>query len=84
MFGGVGYLLHGNMCFGTWKDHLILRLGQNQAQNALKKKNVQPFDITGRAMEGWVMVTPPGIQPEASLKQWITQDIDFVSKLPRK
>ena len=55
MFGGVCFLMRGNICFGIWKDSLILRLGELQAQNALKNKNVRPFDITGHAMKGWVM-----------------------------
>ena len=84
MFGGVGYLLRGNMCFGIWKDNLILRLGESQAQNALKKKNVKPFDITGRAMKGWVMVAPTGIKSDVALKEWVNQAVDFVIQLPRK
>ena len=84
MFGGVGFLLRGNMCFGIWKDNLILRLGQSQAQNALKVKNVKPFDITGRAMKGWVLVAPIAMKSDKALQQWITQAIDFVSQLPRK
>jgi hypothetical protein len=84
MFGGVGYLLRGNMCFGIWKDHLILRLGEAPARDALKKKDVKPFDITGRAMKGWVMVAPEGMKSEIALRRWITQAVDFVSQLPRK
>ena len=84
MFGGAGYLLRGNMCFGIWKDNLILRLGEVQAQNALKKKNVKPFDITGRAMKRWVMVAPSGMKTSALLRQWVSLAIDFVTQLPRK
>ncbi len=84
MFGGAGYLLRGNMCFGIWKDNLILRLGEIQTQKALKKKNVKPFDITGRAMNGWVMVAPLGMKTDAILRQWLTQAIDFVIQLPCK
>ena len=84
MFGGLGFLLRGNMCFGIWKDHLILRLGEEKAGRALTKKDVVPFDITGRAMKGWVMVAPKGTKSEDALKQWVRQAIDFVSTLPRK
>jgi TfoX/Sxy family transcriptional regulator of competence genes len=84
MFGGVGYLLRGNMCFGIWKDSLILRLGEVNAVKALKSKNVKPFDITGRAMKGWVMVEPSGMKTPAGLRQWVAQAIDFVIELPRK
>jgi TfoX/Sxy family transcriptional regulator of competence genes len=84
MFSGAGYLLHGNMCFGIWKDNLILRLGESEAQNALRKKNVKPFDITGRVMKGWVMVAPAGMKTDLVLRQWVTRAIDFVTQLPRK
>ena len=84
MFGGLGFLLRGNMCFGIWKDSLILRLGERQAQIALKNKNVKPFDITGRAMKGWVMVVPAGMRSEDTLREWVTQAINFVVQLPRK
>ena len=84
MFGGIGYLLRGNMCFGIWKDNLILRLGKDNAQASLKKKYVIPFDITGRPMKGWVMVTPEGMKSQVTLKRWVNQAIDFVMGLPRK
>ncbi len=84
MFGGLGYLLRGNMCFAIWKDHLILRLGETQGADALKTKNVRPFDITGRPMKGWVMVAPEGIKTDAVLRRWVTQAVDFVCQLPRK
>ena len=60
MFGGVCHLLSGNMVCGVYKEFLILRLGVENAEAALKKEHVRPFDITGRAMKGWVMVAPEG------------------------
>ena len=84
MFGGVGFLLRGNMCFGVYKNDLILRLGEVRAKKALAKKEVKPFDITGRAMKGWVMVAPAGMKTDDALSQWVTQAINFVIQLPRK
>lgn len=84
MFGGVGFLLRGNMCFGIYKEFLIIRVGQEAADKALKIKGTKPFDITGRAMKGWVMVGPTALKTSAALKKWTTQAIAFVSQLPRK
>lgn len=84
MFGGVGYLLRGNMCFGIFRNDLILRVGEEQAVKALKRKSTKPFDITGRAMKGWLMVKPEGIRSAALLKSWVGSAIAFVSQLPRK
>ena len=84
MFGGVGFLLRGNMCVGVYKDYLILRLGAEQAAEALTQKHVKPFDITGRPMKGWVMVHKDGVASKPSLNKWINLAIVFVNQLPRK
>ena len=84
MFGGVGFLLHGNMCVGIWKDSLIVRVGSDNYQDALTQPHVREFDITGRPMNGWVMVEPDGIESDESLNEWIRQAEDFVTTLPRK
>ena len=52
MFGGVGFLLNGNMLVGVWKDSLIVRLGPDSYEDALLEPHVKEFDITGRAMKG--------------------------------
>ena len=61
MFGGVGFLLNGNMLVGVWKDSLIVRLGPDEGEEALKEPHVKEFDITGRPMKGWVLVQPEGV-----------------------
>lgn len=84
MFGGIGYLWHGHMCFGVYKHYLILRLGDEEAKKALAAKYVRPFDITGKPMKGWVMVPEANEKSEGSLKQWVERAMDFVGQLPRK
>ncbi|MEX0977882.1 MAG: TfoX/Sxy family protein [Pirellulales bacterium] len=84
MFGGVGFLLDGNMLVGIWHDSLIARLGPEQGPKALQKPHVKEFDITGRAMKGWVMVEPDGIENDSQLADWIEQAIEFVATLPPK
>ncbi len=84
MFGGVGFLLYGNMCCGVWKDSLILRVGAEAYEAALSQPFVQEFDITGRAMTGWVMVSPEGFAAEEDLKSWIELAVKFVRGLKAK
>lgn len=84
MFGGVGFLLNGNMCVGVYKEFLILRLGKEEADRALKQKYVKPFDITGREMSGWVMVEKEGIDSEDSLRSWVEAVARFLQTLPPK
>ena len=84
MFGGVGFLLNGNMLVGVWKEFLIVRLGPDEGTKALKEKFVIPFDITGKPMKGWVMVVPDGVEEDAQLKKWIQRAMKFVETLPAK
>ena len=84
MFGGVCYLLKGNMAFGIWKDFLIVRMEKDAAAQSLKGRNVRSFDITGRPMAGWVMVDKAGWQSAAGLKPWIAIGKKFALSLPEK
>lgn len=84
MFGGIGFLLNGNMLVGVWKDSLIVRLGDEQGDEALREPHVKEFDITGRAMKGWVLVAPEGVVDEKQLNDWIQRAVKFVGKMPGK
>jgi len=84
MFGGVGFLLNGNMCVGIWRESLIVRLGPEEGEIALREPYVKEFDITGRAMKGWAMVLPQGLEGEDCLRFWISRAVQFVGKLPKK
>ena len=84
MFGGVGFLLNGNMCCGVWKDFLILRIGPDFHDKQINKKFVRPFDITGRAMRGWIMVESEGFKSRGALQDWIRRAVDFVETLPEE
>ncbi len=46
MFGGICFLLNGNICCGVHNDSLVLHIGQDARLSALKMANVKPFDIT--------------------------------------
>jgi uncharacterized protein YdhG (YjbR/CyaY superfamily)/TfoX/Sxy family transcriptional regulator of competence genes len=84
MFGGVGFLLHGNILVGVWKDSLIVRLGPDQAEEALLEPHVKEFDITGRPMKGWMLVEPEGVEDDEQLSAWIQRATKFVGRLPGK
>jgi TfoX N-terminal domain len=84
MFGGVGFLLNGNMCVGVWKDELILRLAAEDADAALGEPDVRVFDITGRPMTGWVLVAPGATASAEALRAWIDRAVAYVSVMPPK
>jgi hypothetical protein len=69
---------------GVWKNSLIVRLGPEQGDEALLEPHVKEFDITGRAMKGWVVVAPEGVGSDDQLQGWIQRAVKFVGKLPAK
>jgi TfoX/Sxy family transcriptional regulator of competence genes len=84
MFGGIGYLLRGNMACGVTGGDLIVRVGREDYADALVKEFTKPFDMTGRAMTGWVVVTPEGISTDNELWEWVDRGIQFALSLPPK
>lgn len=84
MFGGMGYLLNGNMAFGIWKDSLVVRCGAESHARCLALPGVAEFDVTGRPMTGWVLVAPDALATEAALLAWLERGRDFAATLEAK
>jgi TfoX/Sxy family transcriptional regulator of competence genes len=84
MFGGICHLVGGNMFCGVYKDFLILRIGETSAQEAFELPYVKPFDITGRAMKGWIMVDERGFESDEDLRKWLIKAKQFADNLPAK
>ncbi len=84
MFGGVGFLIRGNMACGVNGDELIVRVGPQQDKAALSRPHTRPFDMTGRPMQGWVMVAPAGVAKDSELQAWIDLGVAFAETLPEK
>lgn len=84
MFGGIGFLLNGNMCVGVWKTSLVARIGPDAYEHALQQPLVGAFDVTGRAMKGWVLVAAEGVEDDQQLQTWIQRAVEFVRRLPTK
>src|SRR6516164_11733602 len=78
MFGGIVFFLNGNMLVGVWKNSLVVRLGSDQQNEALREAHVREFDITGKPMRNWVLVEPEGVEDDEQLKGWIERALKFV------
>ena len=84
MFGGVCFLLNGNMLVAVWNDSLIARLGVERAEIALTEPDIREMDLTGRPMKGWIIVGQDGIDSDQQLTRWIDLSLTFVRTLPAK
>jgi len=83
MFGGLAFMLDGHMFCGVVKDTLMVRLGPEAADRALKQPHVRPMDFTGRPMTGMVFVEPAGLEGSA-LQQWVRDAAGHARSLPPK
>jgi hypothetical protein len=85
MFGGICYLIDGNMGFGIWKDYLIVRMAPELAAKELNNnEHVREFDLTGRPMKGWVMVEKDSWSNSDELVRWLNIGKSFALSLPKK
>ena len=84
MFGGIAFMLAGNMCVGVLGDSLMARVGPAQYGEALTQPHARPMDFTGRAMRGFVYVDPEGFTDDADLEAWLERCVRFAESLPPK
>ncbi len=84
MFGGIGFLLNGNMCCGVLGDELIVRLNPEKADEVLAQKHTRIFDFSGRPMKGWIFVDPKGLAKESDLQTWLEIALEYAKNLPVK
>lgn len=84
MFGGLAFMLNGNMCCGVVKDSLMARVGAENHAAALGTAHVRPMDFTGRTMKGMVFVDPPALVDDVALQAWVDRCVAFVQTLPQK
>jgi len=84
MFGGVCYLLGGNICFGIFMDYLIVRMSADMAEEMLKQRYVKAFDLTGRPMKGWIMVEKGSWSDENELSSWLHIGRSYALTLKKK
>ncbi|MFZ5917266.1 MAG: TfoX/Sxy family protein [Chloroflexota bacterium] len=84
MFGGVGFMLHGNMACGVKDTDLIVRVGTEQYERAMAEPHTKPLNLTGRVMRGWVMVEAQGYESEEGLRSWVERGVQCALSLPPK
>jgi TfoX/Sxy family transcriptional regulator of competence genes len=84
MFGGIGFLVYGNMACGVHGNDLMVRINPDSYEAALASPHVRVFDMTGRPMKGWIVVDSAGVQSIEDLQSWLQQGVAFAQSLPPK
>ena len=84
MFGGLAFLMNGNMVCGVVKDHLMLRIGPEAVATALFQPHTRPMDFTGKPLKSMIYVDADGVDSDAGLRVWVESAVAFVKTLPSK
>jgi TfoX/Sxy family transcriptional regulator of competence genes len=84
MFGGIAWMLDGNMACGVVGDDLLVRVGPEDTDRALAEEHTRPFEMGGRTSRGFVLVAPDGTNDEGDLAGWVDAGADFAASLPPK
>jgi TfoX/Sxy family transcriptional regulator of competence genes len=84
MFGGLAFLINGNMSVGIHGEELIVRIDPETTDATLREPGARLFDLTGRPMKGWLLVGGSGIKKPESLARWVRRGVEFAASLPKK
>ncbi len=83
-FGGIGFMIGGNMAVGVIGKDLLVRVGPERHEAAMKSKHAKAFSLTGRPARGWMLVSPAGVASKADLAHWAELGVAFAKTLPPK
>ncbi len=84
MFGGVAFMVRGNMACGVTGDEIMVRVGPDNHEDALSRPHARPMDFTGRPMRGMIYVARPGFESDQDLAAWVESGASFARSLPPK
>ena len=84
MFGGLAFMVNGNMAVGVTGSELMVRVGAENYESALAEPHVRPMDFTGKPLRGFVYVDESGYETDEGLAMWVSRAVDFVLTLPSK
>ena len=84
MFGGIAFLIAGNMAVGVTGDELMVRVGKDAHADTVSLPGARTFDMSARPMVGWLVVGPEGFAGEAEFLGWIERGVRYAESLPPK
>ena len=84
MFGGIAFMVNGNMAVGVSGDELMVRVGKDAHDEVVALPGARIFDLSARPMRGWIAVAPEGYATDDALDGWIDRGVAYAESLPPK
>jgi TfoX/Sxy family transcriptional regulator of competence genes len=80
MFGGIAFMVNDKMCLGVDKEDIMLRCEPEMTEDLLSKKGARPFDLTGKPMKGWLLVSESGTSNKKDFDFWVKTAVEANKK----
>jgi TfoX/Sxy family transcriptional regulator of competence genes len=84
MFGGIAFMINGNMAVGVSGDELMVRVGKDAHDEVVSRPGARTFDMAARPMRGWIAVAGEGFSTEEDLASWVSLGLGYAESLPPK
>jgi TfoX/Sxy family transcriptional regulator of competence genes len=85
MFGGLAFLVGGNMAVAaSGQGGLMVRVDPADTDTLVAKPHARPFEMRGRAMQGWLRVDPDGVRTRRQLERWVERGVAYARSLDPK
>ena len=84
MFGGIAFMINGNMAVGTSGEELMVRVGKEAHDEIVARPGARTFDMGARPMKGWISVTADGYDSNEEFGYWVDQGVAYAESLPAK
>ena len=85
MFGGVGFMLAGNLCVCAQRDgNLLVRVDPGQSDELAADPHANPMVMRGREMRGWLTVDRAGLEEDEAFRRWLKRGVAYAASLPPK
>ncbi len=85
MFGGLAFLVQGNMSVAaSGQGGLMVRIDPAQNDALLAEPHAGPFEMRGRAMQGWLRVDAEGLRTQSELEPWVRRGVAYARSLAQK
>ena len=85
MFGGLAFLIRGNMAVAaSGQGGLLVRVDPAESDELVSKTHARPMEMRGREMAGWLRVDAGDVQTEPELKRWVELGAAYARSLPQK
>jgi TfoX/Sxy family transcriptional regulator of competence genes len=85
MFGGLAFLVGGHMSVAASREGgLMVRFDPDDTHALLAKPHTRPFEMRGRALDGWLRVDAEGVGTKRRLEPWVRRGVAYARSLPAK